>query len=226
MRRSILVLAVLAAVLAACGGTDGSGGSTTTAPAESAPTTTTAAPDAPTSSPGTEASSPVSFAAADGTEARFVIDEVLRGNDETVVAVNEQVEVAVVADFGAGTVDVGPVTIDAASFVTDEDRRNGVIDRFILDTASHPTITFTPTDTSGLTVDGGTIVGDLTIRGVTNPVTFDVTVDGASAEGITAFAGATVDRTDWDLNIPNVPFVASVAEEVTLELDLVLAPAG
>ena len=69
-------------------------------------------------------------------------------------------------------------------------------------------------------------MGDLTIRGISNPVTFDVTVDEASADGIEASASATVDRTDWDLNIPSVPFVASVAEEVTLELDLVLAPAG
>jgi polyisoprenoid-binding protein YceI len=225
MRRLILVLAVLALVVAACGGDDQS--ETTTSLPEATSTTTGDAAGTTTTVPRESTSAgPVTFTVGEGTEARFVIEEVLRGEDTTVVGANPNVEVSATVDFDAGTVDVGPVTIDAAAFVTDEDRRNGAINRFILDTGSHPTITFAPTDLSGLTSDGGTITGDLTIRDVTNSVTFEVTVSEASPEGITASATATIDRTDWGLDIPSVPFVASVAEEVLLELDLVLVPSA
>lgn len=228
MRRPILLLAVLALVVAACGGGDDEpSGETTTSSPEATSTTTADAAGTTTTVPSESTSTgPVTFTVGEGTEARFVIEEVLRGEDTTVVGANPNVEASAVVDFDAGTVDVGSVTVDATAFVTDEDRRNGAINRFILDTGSHPTITFTPADTAGLTTDGGTITGDLTIRDVTNPVTFEVAVSEASPEGITASATATIDRTDWDLNIPSVPFVASVAEDVRLELDLVLVPTG
>lgn len=228
MRRLVPILALLTLLVAACGGGDEAATTTTVAD----PTTTTAAP-VTTEAPGAAeepAGGAVAFTVVDG-EARFIIDEVLRGEDTTVVGATGNVGGSATIDFedpDAST--VGVVVVDATTLATDEDRRNAAIGRFILDTGSFPEITFSPTEVAGVAdaLDGGsgTITGDLTIRDVTNPVTFDVTVSEASPDGITASATATVDRTDWDLNIPSVPFVASVAEEVVLELDLELAPSG
>lgn len=169
------------------------------------------------------------MSAESGTVARFRIKEVLRGDDTTVVSSNPEVSVDVVVDFDdPDASEIGVVTIVADQFRTDESRRDDTINRFILDTGDFPEITFTPTEVVGLAdaLDGGvaTVTGDLTIRDITNPVTFELTIEEATAEGVTAEATAEVDRTDWDLNIPSVPFVASVDEMVSLELKLVLAP--
>lgn len=225
MRRLTFFVTALALVAAACGGdtTDTSEAQSTTTAAEVV--TTTTAGDATTTTAGASAATgPVSFVAGDGTQVSFVIAEVLRGDDTIVTATNRSVDVSATVDFDAGTADLGVITIAAGDFVTDEDRRDGAIDRFILQVSDHPEIVFTPTDTSGLAASGGQVVGDLTIRDVTNEVTFDVVVDAAGSDGITASATATVDRTAWGLNIPSVPFVANVAEEVELSIDLVLVP--
>ena len=63
--------------------------------------------------------------------------------------------------------------------------------------------------------------GDLTIRNVTQTVTFDVTAQGISASQITGTATATVNRSDFSLDIPSVPNVANVGDEVTLQIDFV-----
>lgn len=233
MYRVISFLSVLVMLLAACGGE------------ASETTTTTEAQSATTEAPGTTmptetsessettvvATGPVVMSVADGTEVRFSVDEVLRGDDVVVRATNTSVSGEVTVDFADPDQSVlGVITIDATRFVTDEDRRNEAIRRFILDTGDFPEVTFTPVTFTGAddVLDGGvgTITGDLTIRDITNEVTFEVT-DGVVAEdGISASAMAVVNRTDWDLNIPSVPFVASVGEEVTLEIDLVLSPTG
>jgi polyisoprenoid-binding protein YceI len=232
MIRILSLLAVLALAVAACGGATDTADTTTTtaAPAE----TTTTAPESTETTeapPDGDATGSVTFVAGEGSQVGFEIAEVLRGEDVVVVARNGSVDVEATVDFDdPAASEIGVVNIDAAGFVTDEDRRNNAIQRFILDVADFPEITFTPTSFDGaadaLAGGTGTITGDLTIRDVTVPVTFEVTATEASPDGITAEATATVDRTDWDLNIPSVPFVASVAEEVLLTLGLVLVPTG
>ena len=64
-----------------------------------------------------------------------------------------------------------------------------------------------------------TVIGDLTIRDITNQVTFDVTVTANSESELVGLATTTVLRADYNLRIPNVPSVANVGEEVPLELD-------
>ena len=229
MHRLLALLAVLVLALVACG--DGSESTTTAAATATtdAPVSTDAPAETTTTSPTMGPAGAVSMSADSGTVARFRIKEVLRGDDTTVVASNPEVSVDVLVDFDdPDASEIGVVTIVADQFRTDESRRDTTINRFILDTGDFPEITFTPTEVVGLAdaLDGGVamVTGDLTIRDVTNPVTFELTIEEATAEGVTAEATAEVDRTDWDLNIPSVPFVASVDEMVSLELKLVLAP--
>jgi polyisoprenoid-binding protein YceI len=64
-----------------------------------------------------------------------------------------------------------------------------------------------------------TVTGDLTIAGTTQPVTFDVTAALETADTLAGSAETTVLRSDFNLSIPNVPFVANVGDEVTLKLN-------
>jgi polyisoprenoid-binding protein YceI len=65
------------------------------------------------------------------------------------------------------------------------------------------------------------INGDLTIRDITQPVTFNVTATVASDSQIEGTAGTIVQRGDYNLIIPSVPNVADVEEEVELYIDFV-----
>lgn len=74
------------------------------------------------------------------------------------------------------------VTIDAASVTTfhearDEHVRNGDF----LDVANHPEITFVATGGTAQSDTAGTVTGDLTILGTTQPVTLDVTLNKADS---------------------------------------------
>jgi polyisoprenoid-binding protein YceI len=161
------------------------------------------------------------------SEARFVIDEVLNGTPKTVVGTTDQVagEIAVDPDNLAQT-QVGVIQVNARDLTTDNDFRNRAIKNQILQTDQYEYITFTPIEISGLPQNGTVgelysfqIVGDLTIRGVTKRVTFDVTAQAISTSRIEGTATATINYADYGITIPRVPQVASVADQVRLELD-------
>lgn len=164
----------------------------------------------------------------EGTEARFSIYELLMGQDKTVVGVTSLVEGAITVDpANPSSVTISPIRIDASDLTTDSDRRNGAIRRFILESnqEAYKYITFTPTAVEGLpaTVNVGdtfsfTVQGDLTIRDVTYPETFELTVTVNADNELTGLGKATVLRSNYNLSIPSVPSVANVGEEVQLEI--------
>lgn len=167
------------------------------------------------------------------SEVRFVIDEVLRGSPKTVIGANNQVTGQVNVDAAnPASTEIGAIQINAATFVTDDNMRNGAIRRFILQTGQFPTIDFTPTATTGLPSSAAIgdsfdfqVTGDLTILDRTNPVTFDLTATVVSENEIEISGGAAINRADFNLNIPSVPFVANVGESLAIELDLVAVAA-
>ena len=170
-------------------------------------------------------SGPATYTLADGSEVSFEISEVLRGSEQVVRGSTRSVSGQVTfdpADPNAAT--GGSVTVDAASFVTDEDRRDGAIRRFILDTADFPEITFTVTGLSGADTDTVTLDGDLTVRGITIPVSFTMQVLENEVGRVVMEGSAMVTRESLDLSIPSVPFVADVSDEVTLKALLVFEP--
>ncbi len=163
------------------------------------------------------------------SEARFTISEVLLGTAQTVVGATQDVSGEITLNSSSPLdVSIGVIEINADSFVTDNERRNTAIRRFILQTSSYPTITFTPTtlgDMPNAVAVGDRVSlqvsGDLQIRELVNPVTFDVTVDVVSTSELSGSARAVLQRADYDLSIPSVPSVTDVSEEVGLELDFV-----
>ena len=124
--------------------------------------------------------------------------------------------------------EIAAITINARDLTTDNDRRNGAIRRFILQSErdEYQHIVFEPGSVEGLPASvavGDTfqlqVSGNLTVRDVTNPVTFDVTVTPASESEISGVGVATVNYPDFGLAIPEVPSVTGVEDEVRLEIE-------
>lgn len=163
------------------------------------------------------------------SEARFSIDELLFGQPKTVIGTTNAItgEITVDAANPAASV-IGPIQIEAGTFVTDNDRRNGAIRRFILQSNQYQFVTFSSTELSGMpdSVAVGDdidfeVTGDLTVREVTNPVLFIVTLQVVSETELRGSAATIIVRDDFDLTIPQVPNVANVGEEFIVEFDFV-----
>ncbi len=73
------------------------------------------------------------------------------------------------------------VTIDAQSLDTGDDAVNKRFADVFLDAERNPKITFTSTTIQTTDAARGTVAGDLTLRGVTQPVLLDVTYDGTAS---------------------------------------------
>jgi polyisoprenoid-binding protein YceI len=119
------------------------------------------------------------------------------------------------------------VAVDVKGIYTGDPKRDGHLQSAdFFDAESHPDITF-KSDAVFARGDGHfTASGDLTIRGVTRPVSFDIELEGirADAQGgqhLGASASLTIDRTDFGLtwNMP-VPNGVLVGEKVKIEVDL------
>lgn len=168
----------------------------------------------------------------DESEARFEIDEILNGSPNTVVGTTNQVAGEILINIDdPSAVQVGTIQVNARTLSTDNSFRNRAIANAILDTGKYEFITFTPTEIVGFPespVLGETIsfqiIGDLTVRDVTNEVVFDVTATPVSDSRLEASATATIMRGDYGLTIPSVSQVADVSEEVILTLDFVAVP--
>ena len=163
------------------------------------------------------------------SKVRFELDEVLRGNPVTVVGITDQVTGEIAVDLNdTASAQVGTIQINARGLATDNNFRNRAINNKILQTGAFEFITFAPTAVNGLSGSAAvgdtvefTMDGELTIREITQPVTFNVTATVASDSQIEGTASAVIQRADYGLVIPSVPDVADVEEEVELYIDFV-----
>ena len=133
-----------------------------------------------------------------------------------------------------GTIEVAPnpvdskvnVDIEMASVSTGAaDRDAHLVSPDFFDVATFPNMTF---ESTGINDQNGQwrLTGNLTIKGVTNPVTLDVSFDGTHTnpwgKTIAAFsASADVDREDWGLtwNVPLQSGGVLVGKKVKLEIE-------
>jgi polyisoprenoid-binding protein YceI len=121
------------------------------------------------------------------------------------------------------------VTISAASLDTVNDAANDSIksDRF-LDVDKYPELHFQSTKVNHIEADRWQVQGDLTIKGITHPITLDCTFAGAVPvpRGLRAklafVARGEFDRRDYgmDFNIPVPTGGWVVGNQVRLELDV------
>ena len=215
----------------------------TAAPASAAPTTAAPATAAPaTAAPQPEATPATAAVQATGdarlfrivpeeSEARYEIDELLRGEPTRVVGLTDQVAGDIIVDFAnASASQVGVIRINVRTMETPEDRRDRAVRSRILQSAEDQFefVDFTPTALEGLpdAVSVGdtvsfTIVGDLKVRDITAEARFQATITVVAEDRLEGTAQATVLRSTYNLVIPQVPFVADVGEEVLLGIRFV-----
>ena len=173
-----------------------------------------------------------------GNAVRYRVREQLAGFDLPNDAVGETKDVsgAIGVDAeGRLVAGASKFTVNAATLVSDRDRRDNYIRTRTLTAAEYPEITLVPTAVRGISLplpSSGTrtfeVVGDLTVRNVTRPTTWRVTATFGPA-GITGSATTAFTFGDISLQQPRVRSVLSVADTIRLEYDFSLVverPAG
>jgi polyisoprenoid-binding protein YceI len=147
-----------------------------TTPATEAPAAGEAAPATSGAPIGTSTSN---WSATDASQVGYRVEEILFGVNTTAVGRTNSVTGALAIDGTAVT--AVEFSVDVASISSDESRRDNQFRGRIMSAEEFPTATFALTQPIELGVepsDGVEVqtqaTGELTLRGVTNPVTFDV----------------------------------------------------
>jgi polyisoprenoid-binding protein YceI len=116
-------------------------------------------------------------------------------------------------------------TVDAGTFVSDKDRRDGYVRRRLLDSETYPSVVLVPTGVSGIALPlpaSGTLpfemTGDLTVRGVTRPTTWKGSAQFKDGQ-VTGSAATAFTFDDIKMDQPSVPVLLSVADTIRLEID-------
>jgi polyisoprenoid-binding protein YceI len=133
-----------------------------------------------------------------------------------------------VLDFDDPSRSQAEITIQVASV----DTRNAQRDEHLrtndfFDAATHPEITFVSTAAEKVDDENFRLTGDLTIKGITKPVTVDFEFTGVASDPWgnqrVGFEGrTTINRKDWGVNF-NATLEAGgvlVSEKITLEFDI------
>jgi polyisoprenoid-binding protein YceI len=162
------------------------------------------------------------------TEVRYRVRERLVGNelDNDAIGVTRAVtgQIALAAD-GSLVPEASKITINVTGLKSDQDRRDNFVRRRLLVTDSFPTVVFAPTAiTNGpktIPTSGNgtfTLVGTLTVRGVTKPTTWTV---AARYLPTTVLGSASTAFTfkDFTITQPRVPILLSVSDTIKLEGD-------
>jgi polyisoprenoid-binding protein YceI len=128
------------------------------------------------------------------------------------------------------------VAIKAASISTgNADRDAHLVSADFFDVETYPEIGFVATDVKRLDASTWAVTGDLTIKGVTNPVTVEFEATGSARDPFgnlrVGFEGAaTINRKDWGLtwNAALETGGVLVSEKIKLEFDVsaIATPAG
>src|SRR4051812_2056777 len=123
----------------------------------------------------------------------------------------------------------GTAKVESISIRTPEQFRAHVLSAEFFDADNHPDVTFTSSDLE-LAEDGtAKVEGELTIKGITHPVTAAGTWIAPAPDAFGSTRGhlnleAVIDRSQWDMNW-NAPLPSggkALANEVTLTVDISL----
>ena len=173
--------------------------------------------------------------APEGNSARYFVREQLASINfpSDAVGVTDSLTGGITVDDKGQVVPAESKIVANISYLkSDRDMRDGFIRRRTMETDKYPTVTLVPREITGLAMpipDSGrvtfTLLGDLTVKGVTRPTTW--TVMAAMRRGAvrgTASTGFTF--ADFQLEKPKVMSILSVADSIHLVYDFNLVPAG
>jgi polyisoprenoid-binding protein YceI len=138
--------------------------------------------------------------------------------------------ITVTTDGSTSSVTAGSITVDTTSIASDKSQRDNRLRTEGLQTDTYPTATFTltqPVAVPAATLSGAsgdvTLVGDLTIHGVTKSVR--IPAQAQLAGGTIQVAGSIgFALSDYGMTAPSIGgFIVSIADQGTLEFVLVFA---
>lgn len=168
---------------------------------------------------------------ASSSKATFSIFEMLRGEPKTVIGTTNNISGEFVVDMDdLAMAKLGTIYINARTFTTDSSQRDNTTRRAILKTEddANEFITFKTMEIGGLPASAATgteftyaITGDLTISGITKSAVFTGSGTFNSENEFAGTASTTVKRSDFNLVVPSLPFLADVADEVPLTIEFV-----
>lgn len=125
---------------------------------------------------------------------------------------------------------IGVVSVDISQFTSDNQRRDNAIRERFLQSAQYPIVQFSPQDIQGLpdSYEPGEVItfqvsGDLTIRDVTNPVTFDVKMSGIG-DTITGEATTMILMSDYGFGPISIAGILNTEDEVNIKIIFVAQP--
>lgn len=163
-----------------------------------------------------------------GNEVRYRVREQLVNVDlpNDAVGKTSAITGGLTLDAKGNVVSPGSEFVIAVEGLTsDRDRRDGYVRFRLLETKTFPNVTFTPTAVTGvklpLPASGDaaiTIAGNLTVKGVTKPVTWTGKATFAGSE-VSGSAATAFTFADFSLTQPRVPVLLSVADTIKLEYD-------
>ncbi len=197
-----------------------------------APTSVLAAPHRPAA----HATGPVHFVVAPkNNQARYFVREQLAHINfpSDAVGVTDSVTGSFALDDKGKIIPAeSKFVVDLRGLKSDRSMRDGFIQHRTLDTEKYPTVTLVPKELQGLTLplpDSGrvsfTLLGDLTVRGVTKPTSWMVEAYMRHGQVFgTASTGFTFE--DFQIEKPKVGSVLSVADSIHLVYDFDLVPAS
>jgi polyisoprenoid-binding protein YceI len=226
------------------------GPSTPAATPSPTPRTATPAPASPTATPaaqatqqasseGSQAPTPpggeVVLTVAEGTEAAYVVREQLASLDfpNDAIGVTKQVEGAIV--FRAdGTVDAerSKLRVDLRTLTSDESRRDNFVRQNTLQTSQFPFAELVVQRVEGLSWPLPTagsaefqVHGDMTIHGVTKPLTWQVNATFSSTN-VSGQATTDFPFGQFDMDVPRVFVVLSVEDNIQLRIEFEMSRSG
>jgi polyisoprenoid-binding protein YceI len=186
----------------------------------------------PATTPATDPAVPVvagtAWTVTDASQLGYRVKEVLFGVDTEAVGRTNQITGSMTID---GTIlTQAEFVVDVAAISSDESRRDGQFRGRIMSTDEFPTATFTltepielgvePTEGAEVTVSAS---GDLTLRGVTNPVTFELTAKLQNGQ-IGVLGSIPVVFADYGIANPSIGGITT-EDDGLLEFVLVFEPA-
>ena len=187
-------------------------------------TTTTTAPGTDGSSEPTEGGIEGTWRVAAGSVVGYRVEETLFGQSAEGVGRSEGVTGTLTVE--GTTVTEASFEVDMTTFESDESRRDGQFEGRIMETGEFPTATFvltTPIDLDAVPADGEEVVaeatGDLTLHGVTRPVTIPLTAK-LTGSTFAVDGSVTITFADYEIDDPSGG-PASVGDDGELEVLLV-----
>lgn len=223
IRKPLCLSFIAALAVVAC-----SGGEPQTAFADSAPATNAATAQASSSVESADGAMLRFVLAPTGNAVRYRVRERLVGQDLPNDAVGETKSITgEIAIDSSGKVirQASKFVLDAGTFVSDKDRRDGYVRGRLLDATQYPSVVLVPTEVRGVSLPlptSGTrpieMVGDLTVRGVTRPTTWRGTAQFQDSR-LTGSAATAFTFNDIQMEQPRVRVLLSVADTIRLEID-------